>query len=48
MGIIRTVFVICRVGVIEWVRQTQPLKDFLQDALNSDEERKNYLYAFRV
>jgi DNA-dependent protein kinase catalytic subunit len=30
-----------RVGMIEWVQNTKPLKDFVQSAL-SDEERKNY------
>ncbi len=33
-----------RVGLIEWVENTKPLKDFLQDAL-TDTERKHYGYV---
>lgn len=32
-----------RVGLIEWVENTKPLKEFLQDAL-TDTERKHYRY----
>ena len=35
---------ICRVGLIEWVENTKPLKDFLQAAL-TEEERKKFTYA---
>ena len=31
-----------RVGLIEWMKNTKPLKDFLQDALADDQERKHY------
>ena len=34
----------CRVGLIEWMKNTKPLKEFLQDAL-TEEERKRYLTA---
>lgn len=31
----------CRVGLIEWIENTKPLKDFLQEAL-TEEETKYY------
>ena len=31
----------CRVGMIEWVQNTKPLKDFMQSGF-TDEEMKNY------
>ena len=30
-----------RIGMIEWVQNTKPLKDFMQSAL-TDDEKKNY------
>ena len=33
-----------RVGLIDWMKNTKPLKDFLQDALTED-EKKHYLTA---
>ena len=33
-----------RVGLIEWMKNTKPLKDFLQDAV-TDDEKKHYFTA---
>ena len=33
---------VCRVGMIEWVQNTKPLKDFFQSAL-TDNEKKFYM-----
>ena len=33
-----------RVGIIEWMTNTKPMKDFLQDSLEED-ERKTYSKA---
>ena len=30
---------VCRVGMIEWVQNTKPLKDFVQSALTEDEQK---------
>ena len=30
----------CRVGLIEWMKNTKPLKEFLQDALTNDEKKR--------
>lgn len=32
----------CRIGMIEWVENTKPLKDFMQSAM-TDDEKKYYM-----